>query len=101
MKDQASAQADGVNGPQVSYWLVGHRGGQNIYFSISGIIIATSASDQLVSFQNLLVTAVIMSRPSIGVAVFVFRSDKDNHILIGKRKGSLGAGVYSTIVQTL
>lgn len=44
-------------------------------------------------FQTLLRPAVIMSRPSVGVAVFVFRSDTDNHILIGKRKGSSGSGL--------
>jgi 8-oxo-dGTP diphosphatase len=37
-----------------------------------------------------------MSRPNVGVAVFVFRSDTDNHILIGKRKGSHGSGVYQS-----
>jgi hypothetical protein len=52
---------------------------------------------QLLNRKNLLRTAVIMSCPNVGVAVFVFRSDTDNQILIGKRKGSHGSGLcYST-----
>lgn len=42
-----------------------------------------------------------MSRPNVGIGVFVFRSDTDNRILIGKRKGSHGAGVCFATAEVL
>ncbi|KAF2773282.1 nudix hydrolase 1 [Teratosphaeria nubilosa] len=34
-------------------------------------------------------------RVRLGVGVFVFRSHDDNHFVIGRRKGSTGAGTYA------
>jgi 8-oxo-dGTP diphosphatase len=35
-----------------------------------------------------------MSVPRVGVGVFVFKSSQDPHFIVGRRKGSLGSGLY-------